>query len=736
MQVTSQREAEGQGKKRKRRIVGKDALSEGIADGKEAFLKSQISVLGLDSRAEKGLLKAGIETVGDLVRKTEDELKAVDGFGQKALFTVKWILATERISLFTGHIDDYPGPQEGEVDERLAMSVDSLELSVRTWHVLRDANIRTIGELVATSASEILKMKHAGRRVLKDIRGALAGMGLKLKDSPEEQKSPEQEDIFTLEIDEVTKRTLNSAGIRNIEDLTELGEYGLLQIRRIGRHRAKEIKEALRKKGLDLKPIKPGGTDSCMAIPINALKLSKITTRILVSNDIYTVGDLVANNSSKILNMEGVGVGKLKEIAKILDNLGLRLWEGSEDQDVQAKMLAMSVDVLELSARTVSVLRSAYIRTIGELTATTAGEILEMKHAGRNVLKEITEALGCMNLGFSEPHNDHGTRERYNAMSVEDLGLSVRTTNVLRNGNINTVGDLTRTSSGEIMKIKNAGRRTVGEIKEMLGFLGLELSDRRMLKEVKEVLGSVGLEFSGRQKQLKERGLESIGIYGVVQMRLNFTGVMTVGALTEMSEYDLLRIKGIGSHRVKMIKSALRKKGLALKPTNPQETTTKAPSSVVQEEDIDSAEDGQEHFIAMGMLDTETPAHTGRSTVANEDTWNGDIYQRMSEGELLDTARILMETEEMVGRESFRASAPGLYEALERRRLCGYLFVTPEVGDAKNSAGDGIQAETKTTSALGQLSALAEEARAEVEKLLETVKPENLRATLKLLDNL
>jgi len=64
--------------------------------------------------------------------------------------------------------------------EKLSKSVDELELSVRSYNCLKNANIRTIGELVQKTESEMLKTKNFGRKSLNEIKEILAGMGLSL----------------------------------------------------------------------------------------------------------------------------------------------------------------------------------------------------------------------------------------------------------------------------------------------------------------------------------------------------------------------------------------------------------------------------------------------------------------------------------------------------------------------------------------------------------------------------
>ena len=64
--------------------------------------------------------------------------------------------------------------------EKLNKSVDEMELSVRSYNCLKNANIRTIGELVQKTENEMLKTKNFGRKSLNEIKEILAGMGLSL----------------------------------------------------------------------------------------------------------------------------------------------------------------------------------------------------------------------------------------------------------------------------------------------------------------------------------------------------------------------------------------------------------------------------------------------------------------------------------------------------------------------------------------------------------------------------
>jgi DNA-directed RNA polymerase subunit alpha len=65
-------------------------------------------------------------------------------------------------------------------NENLDRSVDELELSVRSYNCLKNADIRTIRELVQKSEPDMLKTKNFGRKSLNEIKEILHSMGLHL----------------------------------------------------------------------------------------------------------------------------------------------------------------------------------------------------------------------------------------------------------------------------------------------------------------------------------------------------------------------------------------------------------------------------------------------------------------------------------------------------------------------------------------------------------------------------
>jgi len=83
-------------------------------------------------------------------------------------------------------------PEKGTVlrNDSLDRSVEELELSVRSYNCLKNANITTIRELVQKTEQEMLKTKNFGRKSLNEIKEILGAMGLGLGMRFDEEGNP------------------------------------------------------------------------------------------------------------------------------------------------------------------------------------------------------------------------------------------------------------------------------------------------------------------------------------------------------------------------------------------------------------------------------------------------------------------------------------------------------------------------------------------------------------------
>ncbi|MBB6227329.1 DNA-directed RNA polymerase subunit alpha [Polymorphobacter multimanifer] len=71
--------------------------------------------------------------------------------------------------------------------------------------------------------------------------------------------------------------------------------------------------------------------------------------------------------------------------------------------------------------------------------------------------------------------DDNTAINRYLLKKVDELELSVRSANCLKNDNIIYIGDLVQKSESEMLRTPNFGRKSLNEIKEVLGHMGLRL---------------------------------------------------------------------------------------------------------------------------------------------------------------------------------------------------------------------------------------------------------------------
>lgn len=90
-----------------------------------------------------------------------------------------------------------------------------------------------------------------------------------------------------------------------------------------------------------------------------------------------------------------------------------------------------------------------------------------------NLFINLTEHASTVEIMVEKEESE---KERIREMSIEELELSVRSSNCLRRANIDTVEKLTQRSEEDMIKVRNLGRKSLNEIKHKLAEIGLSLS--------------------------------------------------------------------------------------------------------------------------------------------------------------------------------------------------------------------------------------------------------------------
>ena len=75
--------------------------------------------------------------------------------------------------------------QEDEKEKVLEMSIDELELSVRSYNCLKRAGINTVEELTNKTSEDMMKVRNLGRKSLEEVLAKLKELGLQLNPSDE-----------------------------------------------------------------------------------------------------------------------------------------------------------------------------------------------------------------------------------------------------------------------------------------------------------------------------------------------------------------------------------------------------------------------------------------------------------------------------------------------------------------------------------------------------------------------
>ncbi len=206
-----------------------------------------------------------------------------------------------------------------------------------------------------------------------------------------------------------------------------------------------------------------------------------------------TAGDIVSEDGKcEVLNPKQhiaslSSKGKLKMTLTVKYGKGYSLAEANKDEDAPAGTIP--IDAVFSPVKRVNYVvgnarvgqRTDYDKLTMEVW--TDGSILP-EDAVAYAAKILKEQLTIF-INFDEemePKPEEETRDRQRPKfnenlyrSVEELELSVRSANCLKNADINKIWQLVSKTEAEMLKTKNFGRKSLNEIKEVLSEMGLSL---------------------------------------------------------------------------------------------------------------------------------------------------------------------------------------------------------------------------------------------------------------------
>jgi len=157
--------------------------------------------------------------------------------------------------------------------------------------------------------------------------------------------------------------------------------------------------------------------------------------------------------------------------------------------DRTSQVLRVPISDFELSVRSRKCLENMNIRTLGDLTRITEAELLAFKNFGETSLEEIKQILASrglrLGMGREEgaeplalPLSEPGLPPESDDIldrSVEEVEFSVRSRRCMLSLGIKTLRELVSKSEDDLLRCKNFGKTSVGEVKQRLEEFDLQL---------------------------------------------------------------------------------------------------------------------------------------------------------------------------------------------------------------------------------------------------------------------
>ncbi len=154
------------------------------------ILRIPITDFELSVRARNCLNKMNIMSLGDLVRKTEQELLSYKNFGETSLNEIKEILGSKGLRLGMAREEAVLSIEQsqrryttGQNVEAMNRPIADLELSIRARRTVEALGCLTVGDVVQHSEDELLGMPNFGVTSLVELREKLSEFSLSLKSS-------------------------------------------------------------------------------------------------------------------------------------------------------------------------------------------------------------------------------------------------------------------------------------------------------------------------------------------------------------------------------------------------------------------------------------------------------------------------------------------------------------------------------------------------------------------------
>ena len=147
----------------------------------QQLLAQPVTDISFSPRVRNALEKLGIETLGDLCKKSEDDLLTIPNFGKTSLREVRECLTSKGLNISAGEAPGGFPAAAAMAPDMLTRPLTDLEWSGRLAKIFETLKWKTIGDIMQRSEKELLLLKNFGPTSVEEISKALESLGVSLR---------------------------------------------------------------------------------------------------------------------------------------------------------------------------------------------------------------------------------------------------------------------------------------------------------------------------------------------------------------------------------------------------------------------------------------------------------------------------------------------------------------------------------------------------------------------------